>query len=654
MARYGTFTYGAAKYGLQPRLAYSVEPMSLVVLDFNKTELNWQSPTGDFTKIRVVRNQVGFPETAEDGEIIWEEAATEGNVSRLSFVDSEDGDGLVDILPGKQIYYRVFLFIDLGYWVVAGQITDTIPSDHGAQRRIMDIIPKVYTSEIQSPLGVTDETSALYSFIEGMSFTYEQLLTQIDLLKPNSARAEDSAFNLLPLETLNFGLDPEPSLPVKSQKRLIREAIYMYKNKGLRTGLETYAESLTGYEPDITVSPNLMLTAQDSTFYGGIGNWITNTCTLTSSNEQIAVTTDFVIDEVYSGKVIASGAAYITLGADDPIRKGVPVKEDLDYTFGYKFKSPPSSGNVRLTVVWYDKDGVTLNDDFVGTQESANNTWKTSWETTTSPSGSVYASLKLNFSAAGTYYVDQFYVEEGENVDSTSYKEARAIDIFLNSNKTNFVLNPSFEVNTNTWTITADDDSLDTDVPADSPGGTNSLLLDITSGATLETTTAAATRLDSYYTLSFYAKASADVSVTATFTPQDDGTPIDGESTLTSTVTTEWQRFSTTAYVSAENIEVFLEFLINLELDADSGEEVWLEGFQVEAGPEMTDYFDGGLAAQYGAVWEGTAHNSASHLYYNKDFKVPRLYRTLTDWVPVNSLWIVRSFEGVEANTATV
>jgi hypothetical protein len=230
VARYGTFSYGAAKYGLQPKLAYSVEPMSLVVLDFNKTKVTWQSPTGDFTKIRLVRSQIGYPETAEDGEIVWEEAATEGNVSRLSFVDSEDGNGLTDILPGRQIYYRVFLFIDLGYWLVAGEITDTVPSDHNAQRRIMDIIPKVYTSAVQSPLGVTDENSALYSFIEGMSFTYEQLLTQIDLLKPNSSAAEETAFNLLPLETLNFGLTPEPSLPVKSQKRLIREAIYMYKN----------------------------------------------------------------------------------------------------------------------------------------------------------------------------------------------------------------------------------------------------------------------------------------------------------------------------------------------------------------------------------------------------------------------------------------
>lgn len=655
MARYGTFSYGAAKYGLQPRLAYSVEPMSLVVLDFDKTELSWQSPTGDFTKIRLVRSQVGYPETAEDGEIIWEEAATEGNVSRLTFIDPDDGSGIVDILPGKQIYYRVFLFIDLGYWVVAGEVTDTVPSNHAAQRRVTDIIPKVYTSEVQSPLGVTDTTSALYKFIEGMTFTYEQLLTQIDLLKPNTSKAEDTAFNLLPIETLNFGLTPEPSLPVKSQKRLVREAIYIYKNKGLQTGLETYAECLTGYDPIISVSPNLLLTAQDSTFYGGIGNWQTNTCTLTSSSEQVAVSTDTVIDEVYTGKVIASGAAYMTLGANDPIKKGIPVKSETDYTFGYKVKSPPSSGNVTLTVVWYDKDGTSLASDFVGTAVAANNTWKTSWQTTTSPADSVYASLKLNFSAAGTYYVDQVSCEEGENTDNTSYQEARAVDIFLVSNHSNFITNPSFETNTTGWTITADADSLDTEVPADIPGGTNSLLLDVTSGATIETTTATIPQLDRYYTLSFYAKSSSTVEGDISFAPQDNGTAIlNGNVVSSISLSDEWQRYSVTTYVSAEDIATSLDFLVTIEFDATPGEDVWVEAVQVEIGPKVTDYFDGGLASQFGAVWEGTAHNSVSHLYYNKDFKIPRLAKTITEYLPSNTLWIIRSYEGVEYNTTTV
>ena len=57
MAKYGNVVYGGAKYGVTPKLAYSVEPMAITVLDFIKIKVEWQFPTGDFTKIKLVRNQ---------------------------------------------------------------------------------------------------------------------------------------------------------------------------------------------------------------------------------------------------------------------------------------------------------------------------------------------------------------------------------------------------------------------------------------------------------------------------------------------------------------------------------------------------------------------------------------------------------------------
>ena len=62
MAKYGVNYYGATKYGQTPKLAYSVEPMSVTVISFTKVDLSWQSPTGAFTRIRLVRNQNGIAE----------------------------------------------------------------------------------------------------------------------------------------------------------------------------------------------------------------------------------------------------------------------------------------------------------------------------------------------------------------------------------------------------------------------------------------------------------------------------------------------------------------------------------------------------------------------------------------------------------------
>lgn len=656
MAKYGNVVYGGAKYGATPKLALSAEPMSLTVLDFNKVYVTWQSPTGSFSRIRLVRNQIGFPETAEDGIIVWDEFATSGNLTRLSLYDVDEAPiGTNPIVPGSQIYYRIFLYITPGdYWVVAGEITDSVPSDHKSHAKFMDVIPKVYTSDIQSPLGVTDTTSALYNFMEGLSFTYEQLLTQLDLLRPNHS-SETTAYALLPVETLNVGLTTEPILPVKSQKRLVRESLYMYSHKGLKDGVGTYVESLTNYPSTITVSPNLLLSIQDSTFLDSVGNWTADGCTLEASDLQVPVITDYVIDTVYSGKVTAIGSSSITLGFDDPVTFGIPVKELTDYTFGYKYKSPGSAGNVQLTVYWFNRHGENLELESVGTSNAANNTWKTSWETLTSPADAVYACLKLEFSASGIYFVDQISAEEGENLDDTSYQEARSITIYLDYNKANFIKNPSFELNTNQWTITADAYALDTDVPNAISPGSNSLSVDITSGATLETSTDEHLQvLDKYYTLSFYAKASNFAAGTVTMTPRDGGVPIVGEEQSIIHLTTDWTRYSITSYVDAANILSALSYDVNISINALNGETIWVDCVQLEASPFPSDYVDGGMDSRFGAIWEDTPHESDTYVYVGKIYKIPRLAQTIDEYLPMNSYWIIKSAAGVEYTSLTV
>jgi hypothetical protein len=67
------------------------------------------------------------------------------------------------------------------------------------------MIPKVFTTAEQSPRGVVDTTSALYNFLDGMSFTYEQLTTLIDLLQRQ--RSYSTMPHGLPCKsTRNFGV----------------------------------------------------------------------------------------------------------------------------------------------------------------------------------------------------------------------------------------------------------------------------------------------------------------------------------------------------------------------------------------------------------------------------------------------------------------
>lgn len=648
MAKYGSFLYGTAKYGTASKLSYSVEPMSIIVVDFYKTYVSWQLPKGNFSRIRLVRNQIQYPETAEDGVIIWDEYANQGTVSRNLFKDGEDNPEQTPIVGGRPIYYAVFLFTDANIWFRAGKISDVTPSLHNTKQNMVDIIPRVYTSDIYSPLGVVNETSPLIKFLDGFSFTLEQFKTYIDLLRPKHT-ADITSDKLLFSEFINKGLDLEPNIPLRNQKMLVREAFYMYSYKGTLGGLGTYTESLTGYAPDIIVSPNLLLTIQDSSFYQSTGNWVTSGCTLAASTAQVPVSTSYVIDNSYSGLVTATGSSNIQLGAVDPIRKGIPVVGGNDYTFSYKVKSPSSAGTTQMVVTWYDKDNLVTGSSFSMTAVSANNTWKTSWQNTTAPSAASYAVLKITFSASGVYYVDQVYAQSGINSDNTTYQEARAIDIFLEPNKTNYIKNPSFELNvTDSWTKTGSATvTQDTSVPTDAYTGTKSAKV-IATGSWTYTANYAPMTAGIYYTFSTYAKTTGSFTVNAK--TYNSVSALVNTFTKTFTGNGTWQRYTFTVLSDvnsgATSIQVGLSGTTSTTYNFDC--------VQLEQSPKATDYFDASLPSQFGAVWEGTANNSYTRLYYGKPFKVPRLARNLFSWVPSNSFWRLRTYAGVEYTNLTV
>lgn len=646
MAKYGNVVYGGAKYGVTPKLAYSVEPMAITVLDFIKIQIEWQSPTGNFTKIKLVRNQFGFPENSEDGLTIWEEAATEGTVSRSSFVDGEDNPNQTPIVNGRQVYYTVFLFTDAKIWVNAGQITDLMPLDHGVHRKIMDIIPKVFTSDIQSPLGVTDETSALYNFMGGVAFTHEQFLSQLDVLRPQHS-SEGIAFSTLEQNSFSVGLVPEPALPVKNQKRLIREALYMYSHKGMKSGIDAYAESLTGFAPTTTLSTNLLLSVQDSTFYNSIGNWTKTNAVLTSSTEQVPATGTNVIDNVYTGKLVASSSGAMQLGNTAPITRGVPVLPSTEYTVSCKLKSPSSAGNITLSVKFYDKDATITGTTQSATAVAANNTWKSASKTFTTPADASYVSIQIAYSAAGTYYLDQVCLQLGAAV---AYDEARAISVFLDSSKINYIKNPSFEVDAYTWTSTGATFTQNAAVPTDGYSGTYSGQFVVATTGNIKTNYNIPVTAGKYYTLSFYVSSSNSVKVTGTIEFFDASNNLLEDFASEFTITSSFSRVNLTALtdsgseVSYAKVKIAFNYAGTYRVDL----------VQFEKSQTATEYFDGSLPSDYGAVWEGTDHASYTHMYPNKPLKIPRLSKTLNDWVVPNTFWRLSTYDGVEYTNLTV
>jgi hypothetical protein len=650
MAKYGNVVYHGATYGETPKIAYSVAPMSVQVIDFHVAYVYWQPPNGNFSKFRLIRNQNGFPETAEDGYVVFEQSSADGSnisgqVTRNYFFDGEENLGQVGIESGRQVYYSVFLFTNAKIWVKAGSTTGVVPKDTGATEKLLNLLPRVLTSEQISPLGTVSPDSAIYKFLDGFAFTYEEWLTDLELIRPTHG-VDKASYSTIPGEDLNVGLSIEPNIPAINQRRLIREAFYMYSHRGLKLGIEDYAESLTGYPPVATVSPNLLLTVQDSTFYNSVGNWVATGATIEPATNIVPATTSNQIDTTYTCKITAASSGSMILGASSPITKGIPVNASTQYTFGCYLKSPSSAGTITISVQFFDKDGNSTSSYHSGTATAANNTWKTTSVTATTDATSSYAILKISYSAAGTYYVDQVSAQLG---DTVTYDEARAITLLLNPKKENYIKNPSFEVDASTWTVTGATFSQESDVPTDGYSGTYSGKFVAAGDWSIKTVDKIPVDPGSYITASMYSKSTDMTSMNMSLDVYDLNDTLLFSFTDTHSIMTTWMRNSISGLIPSDSTASYAE----LKFSGTAGT-LYLDSIQAEDTYEATDYFDGSMPEQFGAVWAGTPHASSTLLYPSKLVKIPRLAGTLNDWVPMNAWWRIITPAKEEYNNLTV
>ena len=729
MAKYAGSIYRGAYYGNSPRLVYNVTPFIAYALTYDKVQLYWQLPQGDFSQFRLVRNNTNFPESAEDGTIVWQQVSTtniSGQVSRNSIIDGEENTletYYKGLLAGQFVYYTVFLYTSTKVWVAAGSTYVLIPKKLNGTDSLYNMLPRIFTTKDGSPTGPIEKDTLLYTFLDAFGFTYDQIITYADLIKPSFGESKLPP-QFLGFKFLSYGLYLERGLAFKNQKKLVRESARLFALKGTELGINNYIESLSGYAPVLTRSPNLLLDMQDATFKDGFGRWRATAGTLTADNTQTLATGTNAIDTVWSGKVVtilptvtfkqrlndvaqlttnvahglevgdtvtvagvdanyngtftvttvpttttftyasvnapmiptaatgtAAGGTAISLGRDNPITKGIPVKPETAYTLSFYAKTV-ANGTLTPALYWYNELGVLIGSRVLGTELGTIGQVQRTTLAATSPVGAAYAGIRIYLTTTGTYYIDM--VQLAKTVDITNYDEPRGLDVFLEPRKINLISNPSFETNGNLWT-TNSSKTLVADVPTGVPG-TQSLRLSGQNALSATTTCATSSTYkiydDNNYVFSIYLKASAACTVNITLGVTDE-TGTDAESAVQScALTTDWKRFYTTVYVP---IDFSPQDTITMTASVSgtlTGQTVTLDNAQVERGYVPSEYFDGSMPADYGVVWSGTAHASKSFYYTDKNIKIPRLLQSLNDWVPRHIPYRIRSYSGVEGSFA--
>lgn len=716
MSKYQEIIYGSGLvYGEASRVAFSAEPVTAVAISHSSIEVTWAKPINtemaSYVGFRIVRNQDAFPETEEDGVILYEfYTRTSGIIDKTSFIDGEDTiSGVADapLVNGRFAYYRAWILLDGdGEWVRAGDAYTLLPDPHysgtgpdtvgsewstdvdevadvtlGNQRltdtheRMMDLIPRVYLSANQGPLdaireydpnvddaGPTDNV-LLNQFLKGFSLTTDEFLNYAEFITPDiSGRNTDP--NILKLQSQQLNLSFDTAGISRTQKKLVREALYIYRRKGTVSGLQTAVESLTGYDVTLTGTRNLMLSPQDSTFYKGSGFWNANTGCTIAAIQVVAdgpdvgtpsiVNSPLAIDFDYCANVkVATANSSVSNGYVSPITRGIPVTAGASYSLSFwvNFDDDPGASQALATasIRWFDRKGNLLSTNTDSTVTDAAGAWVRQSMTQTAPTNAVYAGISVAFNLVSQrWYLDMVQFEA--NSSATSYEEARGINVQLNPKKVNYILDPSFEGDLSTWTINAASYSavaLTSGGVYDGPMGARSSLkkLSLTTSSSGFSVASVLDPLDpvsgmktalggKFYTLSFYAKASTNYNIHVSL-QTGTNTPVQENITLT----TEWKRFYVTAYAS-EAGEIALWSTI--WGSGPSGKTVQIDCVQLEESYYPTDYFDGNLIASGGA-WgvESAANASYSVMYPGINTKLTRLTNEIEKYLPLDTAYRV-------------
>lgn len=424
---------------------------------FNYILLTWSIPDGEWTDLSIVRRRTGPPDTVDDGTTV------------LTLPKATNRNEYVDTLTqGETAYYGVFVRKTNGAWVMCGYTEAVNCRTHGGLNEFLGAIPRVYTSSSGGMLDAVDRSRGQLSrFLQGLSFEYDYWKTQADRLSHDSGRMPVASVQAWAKQLGMTDLDLY-TIGDRNLRRWLASASSYSEAKGTKNGIEALASALSGWPVTASMSPNLMLTTDDSSAENSTGNWAVSGGVLgraaiggpVTSPVPSPITNSLGGAPHLQGYVFTfapSGAtATMSLGVSDPINYGIPVDPGVSYKFNICWKSTvTTTGSLKADLSWYDIRGNLISSSS-GTNQAASSSWQQTGTTTTSsmPSNAAYLGITLSFSGISgspVYHLDMGQVCPSSTDISGKFYEARAIDLNVEAVRTNLCLNPSFETNASNW-----------------------------------------------------------------------------------------------------------------------------------------------------------------------------------------------------------
>jgi phage tail-like protein len=665
LSKYGIDYYGAAYYGSNTLVDFSAAPFIAVPSDYKTISLSWTTPTGSWSYMRLIRNSYGFAVTSDDGDVLFEDAAS---TSRVTYVDNGSVPNYVGLKPGHPYYYSIFVKENVhDSWLNAGNAIGISVKDYNTQNNMHDHLPAVITSQVPYDPSVDQNNDFLQRFLKLFALNLDLYRSQTDNVI-NRYNINDINGLLIPVFMRQFGMRYEPELGLKQSRILLNNAIRLYKNKGSKLGLQEYIKAYGGYDNEITLSNNMMLDQNDSSFEQSIGSWASvNNCTLArhlaSDSPTIAPyyepTSQSNFPNLQAATLqvttVASGTVELALSGDNANLYGIPVTASTAYTFSGYAQAGSTARSITALIAWYDQNGTLISTSTAGTGVSDTaGSWHRFNKTATSPAGTYFAVPHIKYASSVTsekHYFDALQFELGSS--ATAFKEARQIKIVLQATRINEIINPNFASPENGWTVTNGTIAASTnpdDILAVNGSVTNSSEAGeiYASAAGLVTLTSQAMPIfaNNDYTFSIYTAAADSGDAPTAITPYISWYDVSNNlintvqgSPLTATATLVRPFVTATAPSSAVTAKVGVTWTATGAGSPGNGNQIVVDAALFEKSAFVNSYFDGsnGVAQLSDLFWEGTINASRSHYYINRFAVQSRLVSTIPDWINLGS-----------------
>ena len=265
IAIYGYSIYGEDIYGAQTSPEYRVDPFTATSIGYDTVGLSWSAPTGTVYAYRLIRNRYGYPVDQDDGEIL---------IDSVNYPGSQYQDN--SVIPGQYHYYGFYVQTNTAQdlWVRSAWTACLAINDYDTADELSILIPNYFENatnpEVElapapAPDDHSNENPVLNQFMQVFGWGFDLLKTQYDTYlhvnDPWSIPLSD-LYNL----AAELGLNINPDISAYTLRKAVYYNATINHYRGTPNGIASEVSALTGWDLDLQVGPNIMLSNDQSQF----------------------------------------------------------------------------------------------------------------------------------------------------------------------------------------------------------------------------------------------------------------------------------------------------------------------------------------------------------------------------------------------------